>query len=167
MIKVKFTHLKGRGRSSNDIKGIDFLENYFDNGYRPYTFNLISSIPIWLDMNKALYIDNKKRSFWKGYMFGEEIIIYRWHTCPAHVIEIISKDFLCTKFQIGEGDTVEIDVSEIIAMSKFTKLKMYLWKAFWEGREDFFYKSNFHKKNLRSPLKRYFYLLGCQLSWFI
>jgi len=141
--------IAGRGlakeRRAGDIKKIS--EKY-GLSLTDGSLNLISKSPLWLDTQTAIYTNGEGHFYWHGDLNGTPVIVNRWvWSCPAHVFEIFAEDHLRSKFDLSDGDPVELELSaECIDQSRNRSLlNRFIWTLAWRGRERFIYQDGIYR----------------------
>ena len=126
--------ISGRGTASK-IKGfgagvIDFFGEPPVRG----SLNLVLDKPVRFDPEQIEFAKRKRAFFWAGEINGMRCLITRLKGHPLHIIEIIAPCKLRDRFQLHDGDWLELKVSTdtIKNLSWGTKA---IWNIFWRFRE--------------------------------
>jgi len=149
-IKIDVTFIEGRGKAKSSLQdSFREINKQFNLKMFPGSLNLISRNPFYLKKSFCFYISNdRKRFFWRAKLNGENVLIYRWKKCPAHVFEIVSKNEL--RPTIENSDKVKLIIDEqMCSRGHRVFWRLLIWNALWKRRETKYYKDSFYSKIVR------------------
>ena len=148
----------GRGKASLRLeKYKEELEHYFQNSPHPGSFNLVISKPVALNYDSVIIFGSDQRAFWPIIVNNLPCLIYRWHKCPLHVLEIVSDVNLRKYLGVKDGNIVKIQIPKESQVS-LDAMQHFLWLTLWRYRESWYYKRNCYTQTIkRIPLLNYLY----------
>jgi hypothetical protein len=100
--------------------------------------NLVLDRPLRLRAGGAFSFDHGKRMLWDATLNHVDVWIYRWTSCPLHIVEIVSPIHLRERFLLHDGDDVTLGVNagDVERVSPRDRIA---WAAFWLGRRRWTY----------------------------
>jgi hypothetical protein len=126
--------VSGRGQAASEFAALRVeLEALSTEPFYPGSVNLVLDRPLRLRAGRAFVFDNGQRMLWPAVLNRVDVWIYRWSSCPLHIVEVLSPIHLRRRLQLsdGEGVTLEVSAAEIARVSCVERL---VWGAFWLGR---------------------------------
>ncbi len=133
------------GRSNAKEQVADWNTYFYEilgKRFYPGSLNIVMKEPLFLDTNKAIkFADN--RYLWVGMVDSEPVYIYRWSSCPLHVIELFSEIKLRDYLKLNDGETVCIKIPyEFVSQSMV--IKSIAWGVLWKKREAWYYANQYY-----------------------
>lgn len=127
--------VSGRGTASK-IKGFSTeIINFFGEPPVRGSLNLALDKPIRFDPEQVELKGGRHSFFWAGEIDGMRCLITRAKGHPLHIIEIVAPCKLRDKFQLHDGDWLELQVSRDILIENLSWSTKAIWNIFWRFRE--------------------------------
>lgn len=127
--------ISGRGTASK-IKGFSTeIINFFGEPPVRGSLNLALDKPIRFDPEQVELKGRGRSFFWAGEIDGMRCLITRAKGHPLHIIEIIAPCKLRDRFQLHDGDWLELQVSRDILIENLSWSTKAIWNIFWRFRE--------------------------------
>ena len=127
--------ISGRGTASK-IKGFSTeVTDFFGEPPVRGSLNLALGKPVRFDPEQVELKGGKRSFFWAGEIDGMRCLITRAKGHPLHVIEIIAPCKLRERFQLHDGDWLELKVSQDILVKNLSWSTKAVWNIFWRFRE--------------------------------
>jgi hypothetical protein len=104
----------------------------------PGSINLVLDRPLRMRASKAATFDRGRRMVWPATLNGIGVWLYRWRSCPLHVIEVLAPIHLRTRLLLRDGDGVTLGVSSSV-VGRINVVERLIWAALWLGRGDWAY----------------------------
>lgn len=127
--------ISGRGTASK-IKafGAEVID-FFGEPPARGSLNLALEKPVRFDPEQVELKVSRRSFFWAGEIDGMRCLITRARGHPLHVIEIIATCKLRDRFQLCDGDWLELKVSRDIVVEDLSWGAKAAWNIFWRFRE--------------------------------
>ena len=127
--------ISGRGTASK-IKGFSAeIINFFGKSPVRGSLNLALDNPVRFDPEQVEFQGGRRSFFWVGEIDGMRCLITRAKGHPLHIIEIIAPCQLRDRFQLQDGDWLELQVSQDILIENLSWSTKAAWNVFWRFRE--------------------------------
>jgi hypothetical protein len=97
--------------------------------------------------------DGGRRSLWPATVNGVDVWIYRWTSCPLHVVEIVSSVHLRLHLLLCDGDDVVLRVSNALVGSVGAADRL-VWAVCWLGRRHWAYSRNAYFQRIEDMASR-------------
>lgn len=156
MVRATVSH--GLGWASKYLRtDIAMLSVIEGNAFVAGSLNLVSRMPVWLDVDAAFY-RGERWAYWHANLNKSPVVLGRWlGGCPAHVFEIFSWLRLRETFALKDGDTVSLELPEDALFSSDSHSRdILIWNLFWRFRERQFYHHGAYRRLMLSRmLQRY------------
>ena len=125
----------GRGTASKIRTFTDEVIYFFGEPPVRGSLNLALDKPIRFDPKQIKFMGGKRAFFWAGEIDGMRCLITRAKGHPLHIIEIIAPCKLRDRFQLHDGDWLELQVSRDILVENLSWGTKVVWNIFWRFRE--------------------------------
>lgn len=132
----------GRGRASRELGAFqDVTFSLLKQTLFPGSLNVVLRTPVVLRQVRASLFDGGRRMLWPARVNGKPVWIYRWHTCPLHIVELVSTTSLRQQFQLEDGDHIAmtVDREQIGTLRPWERVG---WAVLWIGRRNWHYSKN-------------------------
>lgn len=125
--------ISGRGTASQAKVGESPISDFFGELQAPGSLNVALDEPVGLNPEKVEFPGGHRSFYWAAEINGTRCLVTRAKGHPLHVVEILSPYRLREKFQLKDGDPVEIkvDSDSIADLSWGVKA---IWSIFWKFR---------------------------------
>ncbi len=126
--------ISGRGTAAKIKAFATEVIDFFGEPPTRGSLNLALDKPVRFDPGRIEFMGGKRAFFWAGEIGEMRCLITRAKGHPLHIIEIVAPCKLRDKFQLHDGDWLELKVSSdtIKNLSWGTKA---VWNIFWRFRE--------------------------------
>ena len=125
--------ISGRGTASQSKIRESPVSDFFGELQAPGSLNIALERPIRFDPEKVAFPGGSRAYYWPAEINGSRCLITRAKGHPLHIVEVLSPYRLREKFQLKNGDSVEIKTSSnlIADLSRGSKT---VWSIFWKFR---------------------------------
>lgn len=125
--------ISGRGTASRSKVRASPVSDFFGELQAPGSLNIALERPVRFDPEKVAFPGGSRAYYWPAEINGSRCLITRAKGHPLHIVEILSPYRLREKFQLKNGDSVEIKTSSnlIVDLSRGSKTA---WSIFWKFR---------------------------------
>src|SRR5579862_8559459 len=128
--------VSGRGMgTSRVLRYREELQAIIKQPLYPGTLNILLNQPLRLLDNSGSVFDLEGGMVWPAMLGGMDVWIYRWRTCPLHIVEVISSVCLRERFNLKDGDDVTLALSGA-QVGAIETLGRFAWAALWIGRRN-------------------------------
>ena len=125
--------ISGRGTASRPRIRESPISDFFGELQAPGSLNVALEKPVRFDPEKVAFPGGPRAYYWPAKINGSRCLITRAKGHPLHIVEILSPYRLREKFQLKNGDSVEIRVSSSLAVDLSWGSKA-IWNIFWKFR---------------------------------
>ena len=125
--------MSGRGTASRPRVVESPVSDFFGELQAPGSLNVALEKPIRFDPEKVAFPGGHRAYYWAAEINGSRCLITRAKGHPLHVVEVLSPYRLRDKFQLKNGDSVEIKVSSDLILDLSWGIKA-IWSIFWKFR---------------------------------
>jgi hypothetical protein len=152
-IQVVGQVISGRGLGRHRVfRYRDELRAIVKQSLYPGTLNVVLNLPLRLLDTAGTKFDCEGGMVWPGSFCGVDVWMYRWPSCPLHVVEVVSSICLRERFGLRDGDDVTLGLSKG-QTGPIDTLGRLAWAAFWIGRRNsFFFRDTCHTGQNRTML---------------
>ena len=125
--------ISGRGTASQVKVSQSLISDFFGELQAPGSLNVALEKPIRFDSGKVAFPGGRRAYYWAAEINGSRCLLTRAKGHPLHIVEVLSPYRLREKFQLKNGDSVEIKVvlDLIVDLSWWIKV---IWGIFWKFR---------------------------------
>ena len=102
------------------------------------TLNLALDKPVRFDPEQVECTGGKRAFFWACEIDGMRCLITRAKGHPLHIVEIVALCKLRDRFQLHDGDWMELKVSRDIVIDDLPWSTRTIWNIFWRFRESWY-----------------------------
>ena len=127
--------ISGRGTASKIKAFTTEVIDFFGEPPVRGSLNLALGRPVRFDPRQIEFTGGKRSFFWAGEIEGMRCLITRAEGHPLHIIEIVAPCRLRDKFQLRDGDWMELKVSRDIILEDLSWGTKAVWNFFWRFRE--------------------------------
>lgn len=127
--------ISGRGTASKVKTFTSEAINFFGEPPVRGSLNLALDKPVRFNPGQIEFMGGKRAFFWAGEIDGMRCLITRAKGHPLHIIEIVAPYKLRDKFQLRNGDWMELTVSRDIVIEDLPWSTRTIWNIFWRFRE--------------------------------
>ncbi len=125
--------ISGRGTASRSKVGESPISDFFGELQAPGSLNVALEKPIRFDPEKVAFPGGHRAYYWAAEINGSRCLLTRAKGHPLHIVEVLSPYRLREKFQLKNGDSVEIKVSSDLILDLSWEIKA-IWSTFWKLR---------------------------------
>lgn len=125
--------ISGRGTASRSRVGESPISDFFGELQAPGSLNVAFEKPIRFDPEKVAFPGGHRAYYWAAEINGSRCLLTRAKGHPLHIVEVLSPYRLREKFQLKDGDSVEIKVVSNLVVDLSWEIKA-IWSIFWEFR---------------------------------
>lgn len=125
--------ISGRGTASQSIVRESPVSDFFGELQAPGSLNVTLEKPIRFDSEKVAFPGGRRAYYWAAEINGSRCLLTRAKGHPLHIVEVLSPYRLREKFQLKNGDSVEIKVSSDLILDLSWEIKA-IWSTFWKFR---------------------------------
>ena len=125
--------ISGRGTASLSKVRKSPISDFFGELQAPGSLNVALERPVRFDPKKVAFPGGERAFYWAAEINGSRCLITRAKGHPLHIVEVLSPYRLREKFQLKNGDTVEIKVSSGFITDLSWGIRA-VWSVFWELR---------------------------------
>ena len=125
--------ISGRGTASRSKVGESPISDFFGELQAPGSLNIALEEPTRFNLGQVAFPGGRRAYYWAAEINGSRCLLTRAKGHPLHVVEVLSPYRLREKFQLKNGDSVEIKVVPdlIVDLSWWIKA---IWGIFWKFR---------------------------------
>ena len=123
----------GRGTASQLRVCESPISDFFGELQAPGSLNVALEKPVRLDPGKVAFHGSERAFYWAAEINGSRCLITRAKGHPLHIVEILSPHRLREKFQLKDGDFVELKVSSSFITDLSWGIRA-VWNVFWKFR---------------------------------
>ncbi len=129
--------ISGRGTASQIKVGESPISDFFGELQAPGSLNVALERPIRFDPEEVPFPGGHRAYYWAAEINGSRCLLTRAKGHPLHIVEVLSPYRLREKFQLKDGDSVEIKVVSglIVDLSWWIKA---IWGIFWKFRGNWY-----------------------------
>ena len=129
--------ISGRGTASKrKVAAKSPISDFFGELPAPGTLNVALDRPIRFDPEKVAF-PRDDSYYWAAEINGTRCLISRRKGHPLHIVEILSPYRLREKFQLKNGDSLEVRVPFSLIFDMSWKAKV-IWNVFWKYRNGWY-----------------------------
>ncbi len=125
--------ISGRGTASQSKVSESPISDFFGELQAPGSLNVAFEKPIRFDPGQVAFPGGNRAYYWAAEINGSRCLLTRAKGHPLHVVEVLSPYRLRDKFQLKNGDSVEIKVSSDLILDLLWGIKA-IWNIFWKFR---------------------------------
>ncbi len=131
----------GRGNAGPELHALRReVEAIVGEPIFPGSINLILNAPLRLRAGAARTFDDGKRMLWPATFNGIDVWVYRWRSCPLHIVEVVSAIHVRSYFQLADGDRVTLGLDAAL-IEGLRAVDRVIWAMLWLGRERWAYSA--------------------------
>lgn len=123
----------GRGTASQVKVSESPISDFFGKLQAPGSLNVVLERPVRFDPEKVAFPGGHRAYYWAAEINGSRCLLTRAKGHPLHVVEVLSPDRLREKFQLKNGDSVEIRIASDLMVDMSWGIKA-IWGVFWKFR---------------------------------
>lgn len=127
--------ISGRGTASKIKAFTAEVINFFGKSPVRGSLNLALDKPVRFDPEQIEFMGGQRAFFWTCEIEGMRCLITRAKGHPLHIIEIVAPCRLRDKFQLRDGDWMELKVLQDIVLEDLSWSTTAIWSFFWRFRE--------------------------------
>ncbi len=125
--------ISGRGTASRSKVKESPVSDFFGELPAPGSLNIALERPVRFDPEKVAFPGGPRAYYWPAEINGSRCLITRANGHPLHIVEILSPYRLREKFQLKNGDSVEIKAPSNLIMD-LSRGSKTVWSIFWKFR---------------------------------
>ncbi len=129
--------ISGRGTASKNKVTQSPISKFLGELPAPGSLNVALEKPMRFDPEKVACPGHGHIYYWAAEINGTRCLITRRAGHPLHVVEVLSPHRLREKFQLKNGDSVEIRVSSDLIIDLPRGIKT-VWSIFWKFRNGWY-----------------------------
>ena len=127
--------ISGRGTAAQIKAFTAEVVDFFGEPPARGSLNLALDQPIRFDPEQIEFMGGKRAFFWACKIDGMRCLITRAKGHPLHIVEIVAPCKLRDRFQLHDGDWMELKVSRDTVIEDLSWSTRATWNIFWRFRE--------------------------------
>ena len=125
--------ISGRGTASKRKIVKSPISDFFGELPAPGSLNVSLEKPVRINPEKVAFVKDDRTYCWASEINGTRCLVTRRKGHPLHIVEILSPYLLREKFQLKNGDSVEISLPHDFIVDLSWKTNA-IWSVFWKHR---------------------------------
>lgn len=125
--------ISGRGTASQVKVGESPISDFFGKLQASGSLNVALEKPARFDPEKVAFPGGRRAYYWAAEINGSRCLLTRAKGHPLHIVEVLSPYQLREKFQLKDGDSVEIKVVSNLMADLSWGIEA-IWSIFWKFR---------------------------------
>ena len=125
--------ISGRGTASRLGVRESPISDFFGELQAPGSLNVVLEEPVRFDPEKVAFPGGLRAYYWPAEINRSRCLLTRAKGHPLHVVEVLSPYRLREKFQLKDGNSVEIKVASNLIVDLSWGIKA-IWGIFWKFR---------------------------------